>query len=525
MTSEHILCAEYIDKISENIVSLLDGCRIASKDISIVRLSIEEFLGKYFEKFGESVPVDIKCEKHFSEIRIIVSLQCGRFNPFISDDDDFGLMNKLLRGLTVAPVWDYRGNSNIITFSIKKQKKIPDFMFYIFAAILGIAGGFIARQLPGELLYKISESVLTPVSDVVMGLLNSLAVIMIFTSVVTGICGMNDINTFKKIGIRMLRRFIIILVGCTVFVTAISLLFFSLSHDSTAYFDAPSLWQTVVNVVPTNIFSAFSSGNVLQVIFISIFCGIVMLIISPKITCLTEWIDSANQVVQKMLEFVVKPMPIIVFINIFKIISLESISKFSGIFKYILLSVLCYVAMTSFSILRVCIKQKLSPKILIKKLFPTYLIALSTASSAAAYTMNIETCKNSLGIDKSIYKIGVPLGQIIFDPCLVFQPVCGCMCFAELYGIHISFPQLLTLLFTVLILAVAEPPVPGVLVCCFTLLFTPIGVPAEALSIILALECILDRLATGTNVLSLQTELIQFADSMSLLDKNKLHKP
>ena len=524
MVNEQMLCAEYIDKISEEIVASLNEHHVNSKDITLVRLSTEEFLSKYFEEFGENVPISFKCEKRFSEIRIVVSLQCGRMNPFLDDDDEFGLLNKLLRGLTVAPVWNYRGNRNVITFSIKKQKKIPDFMFYIFAAVLGIVGGLLAKNLPNGVLHDISDSFLNPVSDVVMGLLNSLAVIMVFTSVVSGICGMCDINTFKKIGMRMLRRFTVILVGCTVFVTAVSLLFFPISRNGSGSFDAFSLWQMVVNIVPTNVFSAFSSGNVLQIIFISILCGVVMLVISPKITYLSEWIDNANQIVQKMLEIVVKPMPIIVFINIFKIVSLESISNYSGIFKYMIIMIICCIAMTLFSVLRVCIRQKLSPGILIKKLIPTYLIALSTASSAAAYTTNIETCKKSLGIDQSIYRIGIPLGQIIFKPCTVFQPVCGCLCFAALYGINISLAQLFTLLFTVLILAIAEPPVPGVLVCCFTLLFSQIGVPVEALSIILALECILDRLGTCTNLLSLQTELVQLADSMSLLDKTKLHE-
>lgn len=502
---------------------MLKEYSIASKDITLVRLSTEEFLGKYLEEFGESVPIRLKCEKHFSEVRIVVSLQCSSFNPFLSDDD-FGLMNKLLRGLTVAPVWSYRGNRNIITFAIKKPKKIPEFMFYVFAAVLGIIGGIFAKNLPENILNPLLDSVLTPVSDVIMGLLNSLAVIMVFTSVVSGICSMGDIYTLKKIGIRMFRRFIVILIGCIVFVTAVSLLFVPLSNNSSVYFDAFSLWQTVVNIIPTNVFSAFSSGNVLQIIFIAILCGIIMLVISPKTAYLSEWIDNANQIVQKMLEYIVKPMPIVVFINLFKIVAFESISNFSGIFKYVLISVICYISMTLFSILRVCIKQKLSPNILLKKLAPAYLISLSTASSAATYTTIIDTCKKSLGIDQSVYRIGVPLGQIVLDPCAVFQTVCGCLCFTELYGIHISFVQLLMLLFTVLILAIAEPPIPGMMVCCFTLLFTQIGVPMEALSIILALECILDRLATATNMFSLQTELIQLADSLSLLDKNKLRE-
>lgn len=68
----------------------------------------------------------------------------------------------------------------------------------------------------------------------------------------------------------------------------------------------------------------------------------------------------------------------------------------------------------------VCWKCKVKPGVLIKKLLPTFLIALSTSSSSAAFGTNIESCK-ALGIDKKLINFGVSIGQIIFMPAGAIQ--------------------------------------------------------------------------------------------------------
>ena len=521
MISHYTLLPKCVDDISKTITAFLEKYSIASGDILQIRLTAEECLNRYLDIFGEDTPVVLRCDKRFFEVKVSIYVQASELNPLLSDDD-FGLINRFMQQIAVTPVWNYRRGQNVITFAVRRKKKMSTAVYYILAAVFGIAGGLLAKNLSPALCTALLDKFLMPISDVVMGFISSLSVIMVFTSVVSGIVGVGDINTFKKIGVKMILRFILILIACGVFVTCISLLFFPVGNGASASVDMSALWQMIVDIVPTNIFLAFSTGNVLQIIFISVLVGITILILLPRSTNIAEWMDNSNMIVQKLLQIAIMPMPIVVFISLFKIVAVEETANFSTIYQYVLIMTICCIAMVTFSILRVSIRQKISPKLLIKKLFPTFLIAISTASSSAAYATNVDTCEKHLGIDKEICKIGIPLGQIIFKPCTVFQPICGCLCFAQLYGIHLSLAQMIMLVFTVLILAVAEPPVPGVLVCCFTLLFTQIGVPSEALSIILTLECILDRLGTSTNLLSLQTELVQFADSVSMLDKDTL---
>ena len=76
--------------------------------------------------------------------------------------------------------------------------------------------------------------------------------------------------------------------------------------------------------------------------------------------------------------------------------------------------------------------------VFLKKVFPVFLIGLTTASSAAAFLENRKVCEEKLGIDKKIVNIGVPLGQVIFMPGFsVLYFVMG-ICMAEIYGVKIS---------------------------------------------------------------------------------------
>ena len=524
MIKEYTLLAADVDRMSGELQSELSRCRLSEKDVQRIRLSAEECLNRYAAHFAGDVPVTLRIEKHFLEYRISVSVRCAEWNVLADKEDEFRLLDRLMGALSVAPSWSYAGGVNTVSYTARPARRVPDYVFYIAAVVLGLGGGWLMQRFfPGDAA-GVCASYLAPVSDALMGFLNSLAVVMVFTSIVTGITAMGDVRTFRKIGLRMIGRFFCILLGCLLFVTALTLLFFPLRQNDGVSVNAAALWQMIVSIVPTNVFSAFASGNVLQVIFLSVFSGVVLLAVSAKAEGVTNFIGQANRVVHEMLRIAVVPMPLVVFINLFEIAALGELAGLSRVYQYVLIMLICCAAMTVFSVLRVCRKQRVSPALLIRKLYPTWAMAFLTASSSAAYSTNVRTCEQKLGIDKSISSIGIPLGQIVFKPCTVFQPICGCLCFAALYGVDISLPKLVTLMITVLILAVAEPPVPGVLVCCFTLLFAQIDVPMEALSVILALDCILDRFGTATNLLSLQAELVQFSGSTGKLRADVLHK-
>jgi Na+/H+-dicarboxylate symporter len=192
--------------------------------------------------------------------------------------------------------------------------------------------------------------------------------------------------------------------------------------------------------------------------------------------------------------------------------------------KILLVTLLAYTIAVAFYVGLVSFRRKVSPFLLLKKLSQTFFIAVTTASSSAAFASNMETCERKLGIDKRIVNFGVPLGQIIYmiGGCILFMTAALCM--AEVYGVNISPIWIVTALFISVILAIATPPIPGGSLTCYTLLFLQLNIPAEAIPIIIAVEVIMDFICTAVNLLCLQTELVELAGELNMLDYTKLRK-
>ena len=166
--------------------------------------------------------------------------------------------------------------------------------------------------------------------------------------------------------------------------------------------------------------------------------------------------------------------------------------------------------------------KKVSPLLLIKKAWPTFLICLTTASSAASLSTNLKDSTTKFGIDKKLAEFGIPLGQVLFMPgyvALLFGVEVG---LAQAYDVTITVPWLVIGFFTNILLSFAVPPVPNGTVMVFAVAFAQLGIPAEGIGIGIAINTITDFLATACNVSSWQITLIEVADSLDMLDRDVL---
>ena len=175
-------------------------------------------------------------------------------------------------------------------------------------------------------------------------------------------------------------------------------------------------------------------------------------------------------------------------------------------------------------VLWISLRKKISPILLTKKALPTFLIALTTASSAAAFSTNVKDANKKLGIDKNLVDFGIPLGQVLFkmSEFAMFIPIV--LTFAENYRIAITPVWLILAYITVWLISFAVPPVAGGAIMGFTVVFTQLGIPMEAMGIAIALNAITDFPLTAMNVTGWQLTMIDVADSLGRLDKETLRK-
>lgn len=523
MEERYELTGPGIDAAGEAAYSFLTAAKVERKNALRVRLALEEALLRYRDE-GTAEGFTLRCRRRFRAPRVELSLSGPSLDPFSEEDQpDSGALTGMMAQMGLAPLWQYKDGTNRVLFTPKRKKR--SLMGSLAAAlVLAVALGYLCRFLPEAARLALLDKLVTPVFDTFMGLLTAISGPMIFLSVTWGICCIGDVASFGRIGKRMIAKFILLTVLLTVVAGAAVLPFFPMAAGGGQAFDPSELMDMVLDIVPANFFTPFTEGNPLQIIFVAVLIGVALLLLGEKVSVAATFVEQSNYVVQLIMEAVSSLVPVFVFGSVFRMFLGDEFRLLARSYRIIPVIVLGTAVVMVCSLALVCLRWKVGPVTVLKKTMPTFLIGLSTASSVAAYPTNQECCEKRLGIHEKITRFGIPLGQVIYMPGAAVLFLVAGLCMAEIYGVAITPAWLLTALFICVMLAIAAPPVPGSTLTCYTLLFTQLGMPMEAVAIMTALNVILEFLATALNLFGLQMALTDLGGSLDMLDVDTLRR-
>ena len=514
-----------IKNSTEEIEKFLSSNDIPSSEILHTTIASEEVLLNYLNEFGSAMDFSINYIKSFGKLRIELVIACEEFNPFANQNDEEGyIIHNLMMNTGLEPSWIYKRKTNRIIFLIERKRQISMIAQIIAAIILGMGLGLLSTNMSENTVSVINQKLLLPVSDTIMGFLTTSASILIFLSVINGICSMGDISTFNKIGRKTITRFLKMLLIYAAIGFAAVLPFFSITFDSSNGIDFAMLYNLILDIVPDNLLSPFISGNMLQLIFIAVCMGIFLLILENKADGIRSLVSQGNMLFRSFVEAIIKLMPIVVFISMYSLASEGNLKTILSSLKIILLFILAEAVILTVVLLRVCISRHISPGLLFKKMLPALIIAFSTSSFVAAYPKTQEIVADSYGVDKKLAEMGIPMGQIMLTPEDISCFVCISLCMAEVYNIGITPGWLITLGITAFFLALAAPPIVGVYMSCIGVLFAQLGIPMEAIAIVAALDPIIDRISTSAMLITIHSEMIMLGSSLDLIDEEILKK-
>ena len=512
-----------IDTAADEAEQFLSEANVDGKDILRIRLAMEEALLNYQGALGENGSFSVRYVKRLGRLRIELSVPGLRYDPFAGEEEGGEILRGILAGMGVAPVWQYKNGVNQIIFTPRKRKP-SQILLLALSVVLAAGCGGICTLMPEYIRSFLSVQLITPIFNTFMGLLTAIAGPMIFLSVVWGVYSIGDTATLSKIGKRMILRFLLMSFLLALLAGATMLPFFPLTGSGGSSFDFSQLLQMVLDIVPGNFFTPFTQANPLQIIFVAVVIGLAMLVLGSKVSSVASFVEQSNSVIQLIMEAVSGMIPFFVFGSIFNMILSGSFSTLLQSSKLLPIMLLGHVLVCAVYLLLVCVRKRVSLPIFVKKVAPTFLIGLSTASSAAAYSTNVDCCEKQLGIDRQIINFGIPLGQVVFMPGAAVIFLAAGLCMAEVYGVPISPTWLISALLITVVLAVAAPPVPGGGLTCYTMLFLQLNIPAEAVAITIALNVILEFFGTAVNLFCLQAELVELAGSLDRLDVETLRR-
>jgi len=525
------LSLQLVDEFSLMVADALKDTKLSGKDILRFRLAVETAMIKWLKTIPEGADCTFQSRSRFGRITISVSCVGPRSDPRElgeENEDEFGRLAdvSILQTMGLSTGFSYENGINRISF-MPPAGLAMQVAPVAFAVILGLAAGLILKKFFPSVALTTNEQVVAPVFDAMLNLLKTIAGPMIFLAVVSGIYSIGDLNVLGKIGKRLMIRYVLMTYLCLLIslVFLLPLVDVSFSGFSGTKETFSSFIGLLLQFIPTDVFSPFLTGNMLQIIFIAICCGIGMLILWRRVSPLCAIVDQMYSVVQLLMEAIGKMIPLFVFVSIFGFILSNNASDMKMFVQpiavitasFVIIAVLIYG-------IRIRAKYKIGLLQLFKKLLPTFIIALTTASSAAAFSVNVETCEKRLGIDHELVKFGVPLGQVVYMPLAAIEFLSISMILAREFSVTMTPFWIVTAVFVCGILAIATPPIPGGALSILTVLFLQLGIPAEALAVAISIDLITDYIVTAGDITCLQEELILSAGKMGQLNEDILRK-
>ena len=349
---------------------------------------------------------------------------------------------------------------------------------------------------------------LKPIGTLFVNAIKMLIVPLIFCSLIVGVTSMEDSRKMGRIGgksivLYMLTTAVAITIGLafgSVFAPGAGLNMVA-NESSAMAKEAPTLVQTLLNLIPKNPVSALAAGNILQIIVFALGLGIALNLCGEKAKPAIAVFESLAEAMYKLTELVMKLAPYGVF-GLMAWVSgkygIEVLLPLIKVIGVVYLGCVVHVLVVYTSLLSVI--ARLNPVRYLKALLNPAAVAFTTTSSSGTLPATIKASREELGVSKGVASFVLPLGATInMDGTALYQGVCA-LFIAQAFGIDLDMADYMLIILTSTLASIGTAGVPGAGLIMLSLVLTTVGLPIEGLAIVAGIDRILDMARTSVNV-------------------------
>ena len=280
------------------------------------------------------------------------------------------------------------------------------------------------------------------------------------------------------------------------------------------------LIDTIVNIVPTNLFESLAKGDLLPIIFFAVFFGLGLAAIGEKAEPVKGFLSGTLEAVFWMINKILKLAPIGVFAFICTTVMTFGVSALVPLLKLLLVVV---GAMIFFVVVVLGIVARMvgvSIFSIMKILKSELLLAFSTSSSEAVLPVIMKKMEN-FGAPKDVTSFVIPIGYSFnLDGSALYQSIAA-LFVAQMYDVHLSLTEQIVLMATLMIASKGMAGVPGVSIVVLLTTLGSMHLPAQGLALIIGIDRLLDMVRTCVNVMGNALSTIVVAKWEKVYDKEK----
>jgi proton glutamate symport protein len=373
-----------------------------------------------------------------------------------------------------------------------------------------IAGGFFGYFFPAATDFT------NWIGVIFLRALNMIIIPLILCSITTGVASVGNSGNLGRLGLKTMSYYVLSTLAAIItgyiLVTTIkpgvgAELGFKMPVEEFTK-ASESFGQTLINIIPANIFESLMQGQMLAIIFFAIIFGFFITKVDEKPRVLiTDVFNAALDVIMKITLFVIRFTPLGVFSITARVIAqqinmgneiTEVVSRLGLYFITVLLGLIIHGLVTL--PLTVKILGKANPIKHMKNMTTPLLTAFSTSSSNATLPLTMKAVEFEDGVSNKIASFTLPLGATVNMNGTALYECVAVMFIAQAYGIDLTFGQQLIVIFTALLAAIGAAGIPMAGLVMMTVVLKAVGLPLEGIGLILAVDRILDMFRTTINV-------------------------
>jgi len=360
-------------------------------------------------------------------------------------------------------------------------KGIPHLTKMLTALILGAIVGFVLGE---------KATVLQPLGTLFLNFLKMLTVPLVMCNLISGISSMDDPKMAGRVGGKILLYYM----ATTAFAVAVGLGVGTLVKPGVgvvlegtyegAVGKVPSIFDTIIGLIPTNIFDAMAKGQMDKIVVFSAMVGLVILFLPKEHKDhLSGTFTSLSRLFAKFIGAVMLYAPIGVFGLISSTVGKYGASLFGNLAKFVGSIYIGAAVMIVVYVILVVVLARMNPVRFIKNAFPTILTAFSSCSSLATIPVSMD-CADRMGVPKAIHSFTIPLGaQINKDGTSIMLGVAFLFA-AQAVGVPLSPDMLFRVILLGLIITTGGSSMPGGGLVVLAILMSAFDMPLEVVAMI-----------------------------------------
>ena len=372
---------------------------------------------------------------------------------------------------------------------MKKGKKLGLFTWILIGFIAGILMGIVAPEQGIKLQF---------LGTILTNLLNMVVVPLVMSLLITAAA---DVGNMKKLGKRAGTTFVIFMVTTAIAIVIGLIMANVLAVGKGITIDLGGLaagenknmniLDTIIGIIPKNIFSAMSSATLLQCIFFALLFGFALTLLpdGKEKEAVQSFFKGVSEVMKAITNIVLWFSPIGVFGLMSWVVGKYGLAILGPYAKAILavyIGCILHALITQAGIM-IGVVCKRNPITFVKEYLQTILFAVATCSSVATIPLNLKTAKR-MGAADDVADFVIPFGAVInMDGTAIYEAVAAIFA-AQVFGIELTIMQQVMIMISAVLASIGTAGVPGSGLIMLTVVLNAAGLPLEAVGLLAGVD-------------------------------------